>query len=80
MTHFYTVIEATGGFSVRYVEPPDWQVQETGRVYADPGEATREFKKFARFQSAALLSKTSFEQRIRRHQADLAKLRSWSRQ
>ena len=79
MTHFYTVIEAAGGFTVRYVEPPDWQVQEIERVYADPGEATRELKKFKRFQTAPL-SKKSFEQRVRRHQADLAKLESWSRQ
>jgi hypothetical protein len=79
VTPFYTVITvASGRFTVRYVTPPDWTVQEIGVNYDDPAEARRQFKKFERFQIHSQVEKKVFDKRILCHKQDMEKLKQWT--
>lgn len=76
---FYTVIQVQSGrFTIRYVTPPNWTIQEIGRNYDDPAEAVNEFKKYERFQRHGRLTATAFYHRIRHHQQDLEKWKQWT--
>jgi hypothetical protein len=77
---FYTVIAlSTGRFTIRYVIPPDWRIQETPRHYDDPGEAKREFQATQpQFRAVAPLSKNAFERRIRQHNQEMEKWKRWT--
>jgi hypothetical protein len=77
---FYTVIEDNGRFSIQFVEPPDWDVQEFdgGQLaYRDPAEAIGEFKKYGCFQCHRRLTKAAFERRILHYKQDMEKLKTW---
>jgi len=72
ITPFYTVVENDPGrFIVRYVEPPNWTVQEFRSDSSDPGEASQEFKR--RFPSYEYVSKVAFDQYIL-----MEKLKIWT--
>lgn len=81
---FHTTVENDYGLHiVRFVEPPFWKIQEFAgsrdgdRGFSDPGEAVREFKKYARHERSGFLDRSAFEQRILDHQQDVQKLKAW---
>jgi hypothetical protein len=78
MNPFYTVVEVAGGFTIRFVEPPNWDIQEFDGVYNDPGEAISEFKKYERHQRSGKLTNVAFERRILHHRQDMLKLETWN--
>ncbi len=75
---FYTVFQVQDRWHIKFVEPPSLEIQIFDRTGNDPAEVTQEFKKYARFQRAERLQKTQFEQRVRQHQADMDRLKSWN--
>lgn len=79
---FFTILPiAATGCCIRYVEPPDWSVKAFSGIYANPGVATREFKKLERHQSSEYVGEDVFYRRIAeyhaQHDRDVAKLEKW---
>lgn len=75
---FYSVYEVNRRFVIRFVEPPNWQIQQFGdRGYKTAEIAITEFKKYERHQRSGKLTNTAFEGRISHHKQEMEKLKQW---
>ena len=62
---YYTVLTDKEGFPVKYLEPPTYQRKTFAGPFADPGEASQEFKAQMGGDYACYLEPDAFESRAR---------------
>lgn len=74
---YYTVIRSRAGYSkVKFAQAPTYEVQEFPGIFADHGQASQEFR--VEYPDAEYLDKSPFSHKIRQHQQDFERLKSWT--
>jgi hypothetical protein len=62
---FYTVLCEKKGYPVKYIDPETWKVQRFCGPFADPGEASQEFKARVGHEKSCYLTSEQFQAKAR---------------